>query len=64
MMDLNWLRAINKKAVKREKQERIRMSCETHARYRKEMNNILKWGGSKEEQLNAFIQLVEEILEE
>jgi len=32
--------------------------------YKKDMDNILKWGGTKEEQLNSFIQLVEELLEE
>jgi len=31
--------------------------------YKRQMENILKWGGTKEEQLSAFIQLVEEILE-
>ena len=31
--------------------------------YKEEMDKILRFGGTKEEQLNAFIQLVEEILE-
>jgi hypothetical protein len=39
------------------------MNAEQKARYKLEMSNILAWGGTKEEQLSAFIQLVEELLE-
>jgi hypothetical protein len=40
------------------------MTPEKNIIYRREMNNILRWGGTPEEKLNAFIGLVEEILEE
>ena len=33
-------------------------------KYRTQMNNILAWGGTPEEKLSAFIQLVDEILSE
>jgi len=40
------------------------MSPERKAEFKKEMDNILKWGGTKEEQLSAFIGLVDDMLAE
>ena len=40
------------------------MTPEKKIEYKQGMNQILRWGGTDEEKLNAFIQLVEEILEE
>jgi len=39
------------------------MTPEKKFEYKQQMNNILKWGGTYEEKLNAFIGLVDEILE-
>lgn len=40
------------------------MSPEKKFEYKQQMNNILKWGGTKEEQLSAFIGLVDDMLAE
>jgi hypothetical protein len=40
------------------------MTPEKKFEYKQGMNNILKWGGTNEEKLSAFIQLVDEILED
>ena len=40
------------------------MTPEKKIEYKQGMNQILRWGGTQEEKLNAFIGLVDEILED